>query len=136
MAVFNWDDKIFSVYVKDFDAHHKKLVSLLNCLYDNMVQGKGKSVILLIVEELKQYSIYHFSAEENEMLKTAYPDYEQHKLQHELFAMQVNEFIEKINNGNLQISAQIYLFLKEWLINHIMQSDKKLGKFIIEKNNA
>jgi hemerythrin len=45
-----------------------------------------------VVDELIDYTQYHFSTEEKYMLEYAYPGYEQHKAEHE-------EFIDKIQRS-------------------------------------
>ena len=63
MPLFVWEDK-YKVGVKEFDEQHKKLIELINKLYDAMKQGHGKDVLKSIVNDLFEYTKYHFETEE------------------------------------------------------------------------
>ncbi len=79
-----WDES-FSVGVKEIDEQHKKLISILNTLYHAMSRGKGKEILTHIIEELKNYAVYHFSTEEEYMKKFNCKIYKEHKALHDEF---------------------------------------------------
>lgn len=68
MSIFIWNDR-FTVRVEEFDNHHKKLMDLANLLHSKMMMGKGREVLEPILGELKEYTKYHFAAEEMKMAK-------------------------------------------------------------------
>lgn len=43
MPLITWSDTL-SVKVQQFDDHHKKLIELINQLFNAMMGGKGKDV--------------------------------------------------------------------------------------------
>lgn len=132
MAFMEWNDRLVTG-VKEADEQHKKLVSLVNDLYDAMKQGKGKEIIDKILDELVKYANYHFGTEETLMTKYGYPDLANHKREHENFKVKVKEFLDKKAKGEATLSIEIMNFLKEWLVKHIMGTDKKYGPFLVEK---
>ncbi len=132
MGFMEWNEK-FITGVKEADEQHKKLVSLINQLYDAMREGKGKEVIDLIIDELVKYADYHFKTEETLMSKYGYPELESHKREHELFVQKVQEFVEKEKKGSLTLTMDVMNFLKNWITNHILGSDKKYGPFLVAK---
>lgn len=81
MALIAWSDKL-SVQVRQFDEEHKKLIVMVNQLHDAMKEGKGKQVVGDVLNGLISYTKNHFAAEERLMKAHAYPDYEQHKKEH------------------------------------------------------
>lgn len=131
MAFIDWNDAVYSINVKEFDDHHKKLVTMINDLHEKMIQGRGKEIILPVVEELKKYTIYHFNTEEQCMQKKLYPDFTKHKNEHDKFTANVNEFNKKLVEGDFKVTVQTYSFLKDWLLNHILNSDKKFGTYVV-----
>ncbi|KNZ69825.1 hemerythrin-like metal-binding protein [Thermincola ferriacetica] len=131
MALMVWNDK-FSVGVKELDDHHKTLVALVNELHDAMKVGKTKEIMDDILARLTDYTRFHFSAEEKYMTKYSYPQYTQHKLEHDKFTEKVLQFQKDLKDGKFAISMEIMTFLKDWLINHISGSDKKYGPFFNE----
>ncbi len=132
MAFLNWNDNL-SIGIIQIDAQHKNLVNMLNQLYDAMSTGKGKEIITKIVKDMSGYALTHFGTEEKLMQQHGYPEFVQHKKEHESFIKKVQEFNNEIQKGNLLIVSNIASFLKEWLIKHIQGTDKKYGPFLKEK---
>lgn len=130
MELFVWSDAIYSVGVAEFDGHHRKLVGLINTLFDGMSQGKGYQVLAQILDELTRYAQYHFAAEERLMDKTRYPDAAQHKNEHQYFAAQVKTLVGAQQAGKGVLSADVLDFMRSWLANHITVSDKAYGVFL------
>lgn len=91
MAFMEWSDKLLTG-VREVDEQHKKLVALINELYDAMKQGKGKEVIDKALDELVKYAGYHFSTEETLMTKYGYPELASHKREHENFKAKIKDF--------------------------------------------
>lgn len=132
MPFIEWSDKLITG-VREADEQHKKLVSLINELYDAMKQGKGKEVIDKALDELVRYAGYHFTTEETLMSKYGYPELASHKREHEAFKAKIKEFLEKKAKGEATLTMEVMTFLKDWLVKHIMGTDKKYGPFLQQK---
>lgn len=132
MPFLEWTEKL-ATGVTEMDEQHKKLLNIINDLYDAMKQGKGKEVIDKVINELIRYTDYHFTSEEGLMSKYGYSEVMSHKKEHEYFKNKIMEFSDKRAKGEITLSIEIMNFLKEWLTNHIMHTDKKYGSFIKEK---
>lgn len=132
MSLIAWEEK-YSVNVKEIDDQHKKLVQLVNELHDAMLVGKGKQITSKVLQSLIDYTAHHFATEEKYMTKFNYPAYPQHKAEHDNLVKQVLDFQDKFNNGQAVISLDLMKFLKDWLINHILGTDKKFGPFFNAK---
>lgn len=126
-------NKNYSVGVKQFDNEHKRLISIINNLNQAMMEGKAKNILEDIVEELIEYTATHFKNEEGFLKSHNYPDFDNHKLVHDKFVEKVLDIQEKIEEGTQNISIEIIDFLKDWLIKHIMGTDKKYGEMYKEK---
>lgn len=135
MAYMGWDQS-FSVNVKEIDNQHKKLVDLVNGLHEAMKLGKGKDIMSKVLDELIKYTATHFATEENFMTKHNYPLYSQHKREHDKFVKQVLSYQNDYNSGKIAITLDVMNFLKDWLVNHILGTDKKVGSFLNEKGIA
>jgi hemerythrin len=61
--LIEWED-IYSVGIEEFDNDHKKLIELINRLHQAMLDKKAKEVLGEIINELVDYTIYHFNKEE------------------------------------------------------------------------
>jgi len=128
MPLLQWNDN-FSVGVAEIDAQHKNLVSYLNDLHFAMTQGKGNSILKSLLDRLVGYTQVHFATEEKYMKQWNYPGYVYHKGEHDAFVKRVAEFKTKFDTGQTALSIDILVFLKEWVFNHILGTDKKYGPF-------
>lgn len=124
-----WSDAL-SVGFAPMDAHHKNLVDLLNRLNSATLSGKGRKAIGKILGELAEYTVYHFGYEEEQMQKYNFSDFEKHKGEHIAFVNQVKDFIKEFESGDVHVDEETLEFLKKWLSNHILKTDKELGGFL------
>jgi len=132
MPIISWSDAL-SVNIKELDSQHQCLIELVNRLHDSMKAGKGNTVLGPILSDLLKYTEFHFSTEEKYFQKFAYPEYLQHKKQHDDLTKKAKELNANFEKGKLTISIEVMTFLKEWLRDHILGSDKKYAPFLLGK---
>jgi hemerythrin len=125
MPLMTWTPKL-SVGVAVLDEDHKKLVGMVNELYDAMQAGHGKESLGPILDRLVDYTKVHFAREEKLFGQTAYPEAVPHKQQHDALTRQVLDVQRKYAAGAAAtVSLEVMHFLRDWLINHIQGSDQK-----------
>lgn len=130
MALITWEET-YSVNIREIDDQHKKLFNLINILYDAMREGRDNDVLGRVLSELIDYTVYHFDAEERLFQKHGYPEYKHHKKEHDNLARQAVELRDKFNlDGYGMISLEVLIFLKDWLKNHVMVTDRKYASFL------
>ncbi len=133
MALIEWTADL-SVGIDSVDEQHKKLVNMINALNDAMLTNSSDELLGKIFTGLAAYTQKHFAYEENMFAEFGYADSEEHKRQHNELIAQVVELKEKfIANPQGTMSADLMLFLKRWLTNHIMRTDKEYAEFLISK---
>jgi hemerythrin len=132
MALITWSDAL-SVNIKKIDDQHKCLVELVNKLHDAMKAGKGNAVIGPILEDLLNYVSFHFTTEETYFKKFSYPEYAQHKKQHDDLTQKTKALNASYREGKLTITLEVMNFLKDWLSTHILGSDKKYSAYLCSK---
>jgi len=132
MAMFPWDDKYKTNHLT-IDTEHKKLVDLINQLADAMQAGKGRDICGKVLNELVSYTKTHFANEERLMAAHGYAKTAEHKAEHAKFVKEVGDFKAKFDSGALTVTAQLLNFLRDWLIKHILESDKALVAVIGSK---
>ncbi len=128
MDKIQWNQK-FSVNVKEIDGQHKKLIGLLNDVIRIKEEKLKFDATGDVLSELANYMDYHFSTEERYMLKFSYPEYKLHRDQHVEFARKTIGFLKKFREGSQTITDEIICFIKDWLLNHILNHDAKYGPF-------
>ena len=139
MSLITWNETM-SVNIEEIDNQHQEFVKILNTLFEAMKAAKGSEVLEDVITKLIDYTRYHFTAEETLFDKLGYPDSELHKKEHRYFFEQINEFRKALNQGNTlrynnnaPLSVTVWKLLKHWLINHIMEFDKKFAPLFREK---
>lgn len=129
MPIVQWNENL-SVGVDAMDMQHKKLIDLINKLFDAMKSGQGKQMLKSVLTELVSYTRVHLSAEEKFLQDHNYPKLAEHKEMHQRLLAKVKEFCDKFNSGDLGISISLCDFLQKWLKSHICNVDRQYGLYI------
>lgn len=122
-----------SVGIPSIDEQHKKLVAMVNTIHAGIKQGIGKDAAAKVLNELAEYTVFHFKTEEDYFDKHGYPETDAHKAIHADLVQKVLAFKEKFEKGYATVDFELLNFLKNWLQNHICITDKKYGPFLAEK---
>ena len=125
-----WSNE-FSVGIQEIDEQHKVLVGILNELSEAIDDRRGTELRNEIIDRLVEYTRIHFTLEESLMRILGYPKYEEHKHEHERLISQIGEFITKINNESMS-TYELLFFLRSWLLNHILKSDKAYEQHFLQ----
>lgn len=131
MPFMNWSDGL-RVKIDSIDNQHKKLLALINELYDAIYAQKGGDVVSRVLKEVVDYTDYHFKTEEAYFQKHVYPEASAHVKEHEYLRKEARELLKKLEGGK-SITLQTMVFLKDWLFDHIMESDQQYAPYLISK---
>jgi methyl-accepting chemotaxis protein len=118
-----WNEDL-SVGVAAMDAHHKKLVDLINQLHSAMRSGQGRAAVGPALDELAKYATYHFSAEEKLMKQHKCAALPEQQDAHSKLVAVVNELRQKLAAGQQGLGIEVLTMLKDWLVSHIQRKDK------------
>lgn len=124
MALIEWKDS-FSVGNDEIDRQHKRLFQLTNELHDGMMRGEGRAVVGSLLEQVISYTKTHFAAEEQMMAQAQYPDLPAHRAKHQDLTRQVTAIYDEYRSGGAVVTLKVLTFLKDWLQNHILETDKR-----------
>lgn len=129
-----WNDE-YCLGILSIDTQHEKLIGIFNSLLDCLESQNDHSMLRNILKNLFDYTKYHFGHEEKLFAKYNYPDTIAHNIQHKNFTKKIEHFIgeyEKNESGSEAIILLLVLYLQNWLIEHILGSDRKYIKFFQE----
>jgi hemerythrin-like metal-binding protein len=129
MPLFIWKPS-YELNVPEIDVQHRRLVGLINELYEAMKDARGQDVLNHILDELQEYIQKHFETEERCMKKHAYPELDAHKAEHLRLGSQVLELSELRHHENKIPTPELMSFLCTWLREHLAGTDKKFGQFL------
>ena len=126
-----WTSK-FRMNIPEIDEEHKLIIENFNSLYDSMKSGKGQEVYTEFVDFLNYYVNSHFAHEEALQEKIGYDNFQVHKQLHEDFKNEVINTFSKYNKSQISNEEliKLNLFVKNWLIYHILIEDQKTIEFI------
>lgn len=138
VMIIKWKPE-FSCYDRTIDEQHKKMIDMINemyelSLYDDHIDRYDS--IVEIFSSLTDYAIYHFGHEEKLFKEHDYDSFNTKVQIHEH-----KSFINKVatmslydldENQNKTISTMLD-FLSKWLEHHILLIDKRFVEFLKEK---
>ena len=131
MPSMEWTDEL-SVKIELVDKQHKVLVEMINELYDAVMEIKGQDALKKIINRLVEYTVIHFMTEEKWMVEFNYEGYDEHKKIHEDFKQKAIEVQNQLKEDGFVLSLDVLNFLRDWLKNHIMGTDRKYINFFHE----
>lgn len=124
MDGLKWDES-YSVGDAHLDEQHKGLIGLINML-------NGNTPVPVVLDELQIYIDEHFRDEEALLEKAGYPDLAAHKQQHAAFEEWLDASRQASRSGEVAglLRDNIRSYLKTWLVNHILVSDKAYSDYL------
>lgn len=126
----------FKVGIDFIDEEHKKLFEIAdrayNTLMDDFIPDKY-DYIVEILNELKDYAATHFKHEEEYMDSIKYRRILSQMVMHTDFIDELAKYdIFKLDENQRDTIMEILDLLNDWLINHILKSDKLIGDAVRE----
>ena len=129
MTFMPWSDEI-AVGISDVDEQHPWLVDRITQLHTELSEPTpNNTAIGEVLEGLMDYTMNRFIMEEEWFERHAYPDTAAHKAQHNKFTGTIMNALTDFEDGQ-HISTDILEFLKHWLTQHIMRTDKAYVPFL------
>ncbi len=111
--------------IGSIDEQHQKLVQMINDFYENLRNKSNKELISELVTKMKDYTNFHFDTEETLFKKYGYAEADDHIKEHRYFIEKVEILEQRISKNEIILSYEITSFLKNWIKDHIMLTDKK-----------
>lgn len=127
-----WSE-VFEVGIPRVDAEHRHLVAVVNSFHEVYRSGAGREKIFPVLNLLVKYVEVHFRSEESLMAAGKYPDLLKHRREHDKLTEQIFDLAQKYEAGDAEIGYEVMEFLKSWLLDHILQRDKRLEPFFRER---
>jgi len=127
MPLLNWRAE-YSVNQEVLDSHHKQLFSLLNTVYENVMNSLEVCSVLPLIDELMEYTRSHFTMEEQHMRDNGYQEIDAHISKHREFTHTIEAIKSHYHGNNLEAAQELMVVLGEWLLQHVLKEDMKYSK--------
>ena len=109
------------------DTQHKRLFEIgaeAEALLKDEFAFDKYDDIMTVMNELKEYTLYHFKCEEGLMEASNYKGINAHKLIHIGFIAKIEDVLNRdIDENQSAVLLQTLDFVIEWIIDHIKETD-------------
>lgn len=125
--MLTWKDE-YAIGIDLIDAQHQHLFEIGNNAYqllkDEFCIDKYDGIVQ-IIEDLREYTKFHFKTEEEYMLKIHYNKYFSQKVEHDDFIQKIEAIrIDQVDEDPAKYVEDILSFVFSWILDHILQKDK------------
>ena len=120
----DWNDG-YLLNIDSIDKQHIKFFKLYDVIMSMSKSEENSFRLKEVLDELQEYTNYHFLTEETLMQNANSPGYDLHVIQHDFFRNKINEFLMAYNYQNKVLLDQIVIFMRKWLLSHISNMDRE-----------
>lgn len=125
--MFMWKKEL-ELGIESIDEQHKKLLEIgnrTNDLLKNHEEGSDNyDEIYAVIEELKDYTAYHFKTEEDLFEKYDYDAFTTHKKEHDDFIDYIESVdLESIDENQKEFLRELLGKIVQWVFRHILSTD-------------
>ena len=125
-----WSDD-FLIGIEELDYEHRGLIEDINKLHQELLEDVEVDQIEDTLGSIHARMQAHFALEERVMLSHEYSHYLEHKAEHERLLDEYTELMTKFeSNPNLSDREAIQGVLCQWIVSHILTSDKKMSLMV------
>jgi hemerythrin-like metal-binding protein len=119
-----WDDR-YNIADDQINHQHQQLFRMAN----RFLAAGSKSELLDCAEGLFEYTRSHFAYEEALMLKSNFPEYDQHVVAHKQLIARLEVLRDHISGDTLD-KLQLENFVRHWALFHIPKADARLAEYL------
>ena len=132
-----WQENL-CIGILEIDIQHKLLFEKFGGFLQACQLQADSDTVHRLFWFLEAYAVSHFNDEEKLMQGIAYPDYLPHRKQHLGFVDEIARIKTRLRDeGPTQgLVAGMTLFIGNWLIQHISNMDRAIGRFVSERGYA
>ena len=127
MAFLEWGEEL-STGVQVIDDQHAQLIALLNSISNAVKTGQTEERIMVLLDELVALTRNHFETEERLMDQYGYANALVHQQAHRKLVDDLLSIRRQFDRASLMLTLQA---LKDWLVRHITESDRRLGEALL-----
>ncbi len=122
-----WSDD-YLIGIEELDYEHRCLIEDINKLHRDLLKQADMDRIEDTLGSIHARIQAHFALEERVMVSHDYPHYPEHKAEHERLLDEYTELMTTFERDpNLDNREIIQGVLGQWLVGHILTSDKKMS---------
>ena len=131
---FKWKEE-FNLNIEEIDKQHKKLMEIGRRAYDIAIIDDGYDrydEIMEIIDELLEYTKYHFEYEEKMLKEYNYVHIHDQEEEHSFYIYKIKDIASRddIDDNQRKVVLEVIDFLSEWISKHIAIADREYAVFL------
>ncbi len=123
-SVLEWREE-YSVGVRLIDEQHQNMFRMINDLVGSINAVPTTEQIAPILAGLVEYKQKHFATEEGYFRQFNFEGAEEHIAEHRKFNETLEQLKKKNEGDMIGLAFELVDFLEDWLINHLLNTDRK-----------
>jgi len=129
-----WGEK-YATGIDLIDTQHKELFILTNELFRACMGDEKalKGVFTETMGRMVDYVRFHFAAEQELLHRIKYPEYPEHKKQHEKLIHDIINAVTAHNKGEKFVPNQFVRTMRDWILSHIAIADRQYAAYIADQ---
>lgn len=135
-----WNENL-SVNHETIDQQHQKLIDLTNDIIDLLEDAKNGldtyDEIIAIINELIDYTEYHFEKEEEIFDTKDYISQKAHKFEHKLFVAKLHNIdLSHVDRDQVEFIENLMEDVLNWIQNHILEMDQTYVEILSDQKKS
>ncbi len=135
MSLLEWKSE-FSVGVESMDFEHRKMIAMINEIYDEMKERRDADSVEQFLGDIHAAISAHFALEERMMREAGYAEFEAHKEDHEELLDQIRDMMDAFrldpDNGFDLLRSD----LAAWFEAHFASFDARLHGQLVDEDES
>ncbi|MBC8556017.1 MAG: hemerythrin family protein [Candidatus Brocadiales bacterium] len=107
----------------------KKIIGIVDKAIAAKRQQESPKELQKVLSNITRDAVRQFKTEETNMKDYKYPEYQYHKEEHQDFSEKALAYRKTILNSDSKTANEILEYLKNWLVKHFLEADKKSTEY-------
>lgn len=129
MRSLKWNTS-HAVFVSEIDDEHQEIFEAVSNLQELVSSRRPSRESRKPTQRLIRCIVDHFAHEERLMRAARYSSMRWHKEQHDQARRRVEQFVIRIEDGDLKAVSELTEYLTDWLRDHTRIADRMMGAFL------
>jgi hemerythrin len=130
-SIFEWREE-YRTNIQSLDDDHRKLFECADAFYRKLSLKEDVDIDGLF-SFLAGYAERHFNDEELLMRQYSFPGLERHQFEHRQFFRDIAGIRNQFQASTAHSGMECIKFLRDWVIRHILTTDRQYGTFLNER---
>jgi hemerythrin-like metal-binding protein len=133
MKLMTWNREV-ECGVDTIDDEHKELMGLMNATYAAMMSGEGTGNPGSLLDKVEALLRSHCAAEEEIMVKTAFPQTAGHQRTHREILDRFTLLRRSLEGGRHDVGKEIFEHMAAYLRDHMLKADIALADHVMGRD--